>query len=177
MPGPGLSGLNNEKTAIVSLAVLSSLASLLASGASGPGPSVLYDRAKRAIATGNVVPERDLAPLVDVLRGPSSEEDLRTAIDRIETLADAGGPSPAAVKHYLLDQSTPLLLKVAADGPSAFARGDAAMALRNMGASRAVLQGRGTEQKQEQPLLRRRRGLCALPERGPRALRAAGCHR
>jgi hypothetical protein len=129
-----------KKTAIVSIALLLSLASLHASAASGPGPSVLYDRAKRAIAAGNVVPERDLAPLVDVLRDPSSEEDLRTAIDRIETLADAGGSSPAAVKHYLLDQSTPLLLKVAANGPSVFARGDAVMALRNMGASRAVLE-------------------------------------
>ena len=133
-----------KKTAIVSIALLLSLASLLASAASGPGPSVLYDRAKRAIAAGNVVPERDLAPLVDVLRGPSSEEDLRTAIDRIETLADAGGSSPAAVKHYLLDQSTPLLLKVAANGPSVFARGDAVMALRNMGASRAVLEQAAT---------------------------------
>jgi hypothetical protein len=102
-------------------------------------PSDLYARAKRAIASGNVVPERDLAPLVAVLRGPSSEEDLRSAIDKIETLADASGSSPAEVKHYLLEQSTPLLLKIAADGPSAFARGDAVTALRDMGASRAVL--------------------------------------
>jgi hypothetical protein len=103
------------------------------------GPNAMYERAKRAIAAGNVVPERDLAPLINVLRAPSSEDDLRTAIDKIETLADAGGSSPAAVKHYLLDQSTPLLLQIAANGPSAFARGDAVTALRNMGASRAVL--------------------------------------
>jgi hypothetical protein len=102
-------------------------------------PSDLYARAKRAIASGNVVPERDLAPLVAVLRGPSSEEDLRSAIDKIETLADASGSSPAEVKHYLLEQSTPLLLKIAASGPSVFARGDAVTALRDMGASRAVL--------------------------------------
>jgi hypothetical protein len=43
-----------------------------------------------------------------------------------------------------LDQSTPLLLKVAANGPSVFARGDAVMALRNMGASRAVLEQAAT---------------------------------
>jgi hypothetical protein len=120
------------------------LMSTLAAGAAGPSPSVLYDRAKKAIAAGNVVPERDLAPLVDVLRGPSSEEDLRAAIDRIETLADAGGSSPAAVKHYLLEQSTPPLLKIAASGPTVFARGDAVMALRNMGASRAVLEQAAT---------------------------------
>ena len=47
--------------------------------------------------------------------------------------------SPAEVKHYLLEQSTPLLLKIAATGPSVFARGDAVTALRDMGASRAVL--------------------------------------
>ena len=107
--------------------------------ADAANPSDLYARAKRAIASGNVVPERDLAPLVAVLRGPSSEEDLRAAIDKIETLADASGSSPAEVKHYLLEQSTPLLLKIGATGPSVFSRGEAVMALRNMGASRAVL--------------------------------------
>ncbi len=112
---------------------------LNAGNAQAANPSDLYARAKRAIASGNVVPERDLAPLVAVLRGPSSEEDLRSAIDKIETLADASGSSPAEVKHYLLEQSTPLLLKIAATGPSVFARGDAVTALREMGASRAVL--------------------------------------
>ena len=131
----------NKKT-LVSAALLLSLVSAVALAAGNP--SVLYDRAKRAIAAGNVVPERDLAPLVDVLRGPSSEDDLRSAIDKIETLADASGASPAAVKHYLLDQSTPLLLKIAATGPSAFARGDAVTALRDMGASRAVLEQAAT---------------------------------
>src|SRR6266566_7123955 len=107
--------------------------------AQAASPSDLYARAKRAIASGNVVPERDLAPLIAVLRGPSSEEDLRSAIDKIETLADASGSSPAEVRHYLLEQSTPLLLNIAATGPSVFARGDAVTALRDMGASRAVL--------------------------------------
>jgi Ankyrin repeats (3 copies) len=114
-------------------------AALSVQNAQAANPTELYARAKRAIASGNVVPERDLAPLVAVLRGPLSEEDLRSAIDKIETLADASGSSPAEVKHYLLDQSTPLLLKIAADGPSVFARGDAVTALRDMGASRAVL--------------------------------------
>jgi hypothetical protein len=114
-------------------------AALEAQDAFAANPRELYERAKRAIASGNVVPERDLAPLVAVLRGPSSEEDLRTAIDKIEDLADAGGASPADVKHYLLGQSTPLLLKIGATGPSVFSRGEAVMALRGMGASRAVL--------------------------------------
>ena len=110
-----------------------------ACAAAATSPTALYDRAKRAIAAGNVVPERDLAPLVDVLRAPASTDDLRTAIDKIETLGSASGSSPAAVKHYLLEQSTPLLLKIGATGPTVFARGDAVMALRDMGASRAVL--------------------------------------
>jgi hypothetical protein len=108
--------------------------------AQGATPQALYDNARRAIASGNVVPERDLAPLIAVLRGPSSEGDLRAAIDKIGTLGAASGSSPAEVKHYLLEQSTPLLLKVAAQGPTAFARGDAVMALRDMGASRSVLE-------------------------------------
>lgn len=118
------------------------LALLIAATGHGQGasPRVLYERARQAIAAGNVVPERDLAPLVAILRKPASEDDLRTAIDRIETLADAGGSSPAAVKHYLLDQATPLLLNIGAEGPTAFARGDALTALRDMGASRAVLE-------------------------------------
>ncbi len=102
-------------------------------------PTALADRAARAIASGKVDPARDLAPLVGVLRAPASTEDLRTAIDKIETLGSATGSSPAEVKHYLLEQSTPLLLKIGATGPTVFARGDARMALRDMGASRAVL--------------------------------------
>ncbi|HKW81529.1 MAG TPA: ankyrin repeat domain-containing protein [Casimicrobiaceae bacterium] len=111
-----------------------------AATAHAANPDVLYDRAKRAIASGNVVPERDLAPLIAALRSPASTDELRRAIDRIETLADASASSPAAVKHYLLEQATPLLLKIGAQGPTAFARGDALIALRDMGASRAVLE-------------------------------------
>jgi Ankyrin repeats (3 copies) len=129
--------MNTTASALLLGAAL--LAAVDMHGAQAASPSDLYARAKRAIASGNVVPERDLAPLVAVLRGPSSEEDLRSAIDKIETLADASGSSPAEVKHYLLEQSTPLLLKIAATGPSVFARGDAVTALRDMGASRAVL--------------------------------------
>jgi len=115
---------------------------LVAAGplAAQDSPSAIYDRAKRAIAAGNVVPERDLAPLVGVLRAPASTDDLRYAIDKIELLGDAHGASPAAVKQYLLEQATPLLLKIGAEGPTVFARGDALMALRDMGASRAVLE-------------------------------------
>lgn len=126
--------------------IASAIATLvLGLAAAGPlaaqgNPSALYDHAKKAIAAGNVAPERDLAPLIGVLRAPASEDDLRTAIDRVETLGNASGNSPAAVKQYLLEQATPLLLRIGAEGPTVFARGDALMALRDMGASRAVLE-------------------------------------
>ncbi len=120
----------------------------------------LYDRAKRAIAAGNVVPERDLAPLVDILRSPASvsDDDLQTTIDRIEMLGDASGSSPAAVKHYLLEQATPLLLKIAVVGQTDFTRGGAVMALREMGASRAVLEQAATIAEHDRDAFVRSRG-------------------
>lgn len=103
-------------------------------------PSAMYDSAKRAIAAGSVVPERDLAPLVGVLRAPASTDDLRYAIDRIVTLSEARSGNPPAGRQYLLEQATPLLLKIGAEGPTPFARGDALIALRDMGASKAVVE-------------------------------------
>ena len=124
------------------LAIIALVLALVGAGplAAQDSPSAIYDRAKRAIAAGNVVPERDLAPLIGVLRAPASTDDLRYAIGRVEFLGDAHGASPAAVKQYLLAQATPLLLKIGAEGPTVFARGEALMALRDMGASRAVLE-------------------------------------
>ena len=124
----------------IASASLLGFALVCAATAQAASPDVLYDRAKSAIASGDVVPERDLAPLIAVLRAPASTDELRRAIDRVEMLGDASGASPAAVKHYLLEQATPLLLKAGAQGSTAFARGDALMALRDMGASRAVLE-------------------------------------
>ncbi len=127
-----------SRIAQVVLTVVLSLVGASPLSAQG-NPSTLADRAARAIASGKVDPARDLAPLVGVLRAPASTDDLRTAIDKIQTLGSATGSSPAAVKQYLLEQSTPLLLKIGSDGPTVFARGDALMALRDLGASRAVL--------------------------------------
>jgi hypothetical protein len=128
------------------LAAIVLLASTLALPVPAHAASVakLARNAQNAIASGHVVPERDLAPLIQVLRAPASTDDLRSAIGEIESLADARGSSPAEVKHYLLEESTPLLLKIGADGPTAFARGDAVTALRDMGASRAVLEQAAT---------------------------------
>jgi hypothetical protein len=126
--------------------VLALLVCALAFAGAAHGAQVdqLARNAEQAIASGHVVPERDLAPLVNVLRAPRSTDELRSAIDKIESLADAHGSSPAAVKRYLLDQATPLLLKIGAEGPTEFSRGDALTALRDMGASRAVLEQAAT---------------------------------
>jgi uncharacterized protein (DUF1778 family) len=131
-----------------------------------------YDQAKRAIAAGNVVPERDLAPLLQVLRAPSSPEELSTAIDKVETLGDAQGSSPAAVKHYLLEQATPVLLKWGVDGKTVFNRGEALMALRGLGASRAVLEQAATIAERDRDDFVRSRGeilrnyIKAMPAEG-----------
>src|SRR5258708_16767783 len=143
---------------IVTAALLVSLVSMAALAAQGANPNELYNRAKRAITAGTVVPERDLAPLVDLLRGPSSDDDLGSAIGRIETLGGADASSPAAVKQYLLEQSTPLLLKIAASGASASVRGDAVTALRDMGASRAVLEQAATIAERDRDAFMRSRG-------------------
>ena len=120
-------------------------------------PNALFDQAKRAIASGKVDPARDLAPLVGVLRSASAD-DQSTAIDRIESLGAADGSSPAAVKHYLLEQSTPLLLKIGTTGATPMLRGDALMALRNMGASRAVLDQAATIAEKDKDAFVKSRG-------------------
>jgi len=62
VPALRLAGALVAGAAIVTLAIASAHAANV---------SALYDNAKRAIATGNVVPERDLAPLIAVLRKPA----------------------------------------------------------------------------------------------------------
>jgi hypothetical protein len=144
----------------IALATTALVLGLVAAGpiAAQGDPPAMYDRAKRAIAAGNMVPERDLAPLIGVLRAPASTDDLRYAIEKIAMLGAAGGASPAAVKQYLLAQATPLLLKVCAEGPTAFARGDALIALRDMGASRAVLEQAATIAERDREDFVRSRG-------------------
>ena len=98
------------------------------------------DAAKAAIESGDVVPERDLAPLVDMLRSSHDDEDQRHLVDAIVDLGEADGSSPAAVKRYLLDQATPVLVAIAGNTKnSTFLRGDAITGLRNMGAPKSVL--------------------------------------
>lgn len=98
------------------------------------------NRAKKAIGSGKVEPERDLKPLIDALRTAKDDDDQRWLIDKVESLGAADGNSPAEVKRYLLDNATPVLLEIGRSGGSVFARGDALTALRDMGGPRPVLE-------------------------------------
>jgi hypothetical protein len=100
----------------------------------------LIERAEEAIDSGNVQPDRDLKPLVEALQQAKTDEDRRRLIDKISWMGRSDGDSPPEVKRYLLQQATPVLLKIGKIGGSAFTRGDALMALRDMGASRSVLE-------------------------------------
>ncbi len=101
---------------------------------------VLVTQAKQAIESGDVDLERDLRPLIDALRRARSEDDQNYLVDSIELLGEADGTSPAAVKKFLLAEATPLFLEIARDAKSVFLRGGALLALRDMGASRQVLE-------------------------------------
>jgi Ankyrin repeats (3 copies) len=101
----------------------------------------IFDQAKAAIESGHVVPERDLAPVIDLLQKTTDQEELERIVDDVGDLGEADGSSPAAVKRYLLDKSTPTLIGIAEDRKNnPQLRGTAISALRGMGASRAVLQ-------------------------------------
>ncbi len=97
--------------------------------------------AKSAIESGSVDPERDLGPLVGMLRRSHDKEDQSHLVDALVDMGRGDGSSPAAVKRYLLDQLTPILLTIAADtSADHFLRGEAILGLRNLGAPRVTLQ-------------------------------------
>jgi uncharacterized protein len=100
----------------------------------------VIDAAKQAVASGSVSPERDLAPLIDALKQAQDPDDQNDLIEAVSDLGQGSGSSPAAVKRYLLEQATPRLLELGKTGATAFLKGDALMALRDMGASRATLE-------------------------------------
>ncbi len=120
----------------ISLVLVISTAALTASAVDDPSIA----KARQAVASGSVVPERDLAPLVQALRNARDKDDQSRLIDVISTLGSASGSSPAATKSYLLQQSTPVLLGLSKTGATNFVKGEAMFALREMGASRAVLE-------------------------------------
>lgn len=120
--------------------LLSGVLVLVFAGSVRASDRALVAKAKAAIESGSVEPERDLRPLIEALRKAGSEDDQSYLVDSIETFGQADGSSPAAVKKFLLKEATPLLLGIAKKAQSVFLRGDALLALRDMGASRSVLE-------------------------------------
>jgi hypothetical protein len=100
----------------------------------------MRDRAKEAIEDGEATPEH-IKPMIDMLRKSTDNDDQRQLLDIIVDLGRHDGSSPAAIKKYINEQMTPILLAIAGNRKnSTFLRGDAIHGLRNMGASRAALE-------------------------------------
>jgi hypothetical protein len=100
----------------------------------------LKENVKQAIASGNVVPDRDLAPLIAAAKSEQEIDNKKSLIEAIGDFGQADGDSPIAVKKYLLDQSMSFLVDVASNRANdVFLRWDAMAALRGMGAPRSVL--------------------------------------
>lgn len=116
------------------------IAFVLAHGAVCHAEHDAVERAEDAIAAGDVVPERDLAPLIEALRTARDLEEKKELVAAIADLGEARGRSPNVVKRYLLENSPPLLLEVVKNGNDHFLQGDAIFALRGMRAPRAVLE-------------------------------------
>ena len=129
------------KIRVAILALISGLAvTLVVSAMSYDQVMALKEKVKKAIASGNVDPERDLAPLIAAAKREQNVDNQKSLIEAIGDFGEADGDSPIAVKKYLLDQSTPFLVQVASNRTSdVFLRWDAMAALRGMGAPRSVL--------------------------------------
>jgi ankyrin repeat protein len=97
-------------------------------------------RAERAVARGDVDPERDLGPLVQALELAQTAERKRELVGAIVDLGRVDAPTPNAVKSFLRDRGAPVLLEVARTGDDPFLQGDALYALREMRAPRPVLE-------------------------------------
>jgi hypothetical protein len=83
----------------------------------------------------------DPEALVQALRTTKDEDDLGRAVDRVASVGDADGDSPAEVKRYLVAEATPLLEQIAGNTKYKWSvRGSAIHALRDIGAPRDVLQ-------------------------------------
>ncbi len=104
-----------------------------------PAVDSLIGRAKAAAASGDVDPQRDLAPLVARLASTKVEDEQESLVGAIDTLGRHDGRSPASVKAYLRQAAPPALLAVARSQADAQLRGHALMALRALNVDDATL--------------------------------------
>lgn len=100
----------------------------------------MRDRAKEAIEDGEAT-TATFKPMIDMLRKSKDDDDQRQLVDVIVDFGRHDGSSPSAIKKYINEEMTPILLALAENRKnSTFLRGDAIHGLRNMGASRAALE-------------------------------------
>jgi hypothetical protein len=99
-----------------------------------------FERIKAAVESGDEIRQPDLEAVIAFLRTAQEEDHLRDVVGRIDSVFRSDGNAPAAAKKYIVEQSSPLLVALAADRTnSSFLRGDAIHALRDIGAPRSVL--------------------------------------
>jgi hypothetical protein len=104
-----------------------------------PSVDSLIDRAEAAADSGDVDPQRDLAPLVERLASTHIEDERDSLVRAIATLGRHDGRSPSAVKSYLRQAAPPALLAVARSQADPDLRMNALMALRSLDVDDATL--------------------------------------
>jgi hypothetical protein len=85
----------------------------------------MRDRAKEAIEEGNVSAENHIKPMIDMLRKSKDDDDQRRLVDVIVDFGRHDGSSPSAIKKYINQEMTPILLGARAgdqDGARRFRR-------------------------------------------------------
>ena len=92
------------------------------------------------LVTSSALAAADPKALVEALRRSRDVDEQKSLVSKIEDLGAADGDSPASVKRYLVEEATPLLVKIAKTGKNSFLRGDAIHALRSLRPPRAVLE-------------------------------------
>lgn len=100
----------------------------------------IFEKIKNGIDSGSIEPERDIAPAIRLLKTLKDQDNRARVADKLADLGDADGDSPAAVKRYVVEQATPVLIEIAENKKnSTRLRSDAIHALRDLRPSKAVL--------------------------------------
>lgn len=110
----------------------------IATHAGAGRPDDLVRQAQQAIASGDDA-QASIDALIDALASTRNEDEADDLIDAIESLGDADGTSPQAVKQYFRAKAPAALRKIIGGPFSWSLRGDAVMVHRTLEASDADL--------------------------------------
>ncbi|HUR81303.1 MAG TPA: hypothetical protein VM733_11090 [Thermoanaerobaculia bacterium] len=99
----------------------------------------MLDRAKANVLDGTYDVQRDLAPLLDRLATTRDENEQDDVLDLIEELGGYDTIMPAAVKSYLRENATPVILNVIRSNAAGSVRTEALMLLRTLNVDAPVL--------------------------------------